>query len=76
VWLGPTNTDIIFKADRTVLSPAFSDAGPWTCNNGQVVISWKQWGPDQCKLSPEGTQMTCSNSLISNSFSRTRKSGG
>jgi hypothetical protein len=76
VWLGPTNTDMIFKADRTVTSPDFSDAGPWSCNNGQVVITWKQWGTDRCTLSAEGTQMTCTNTLIGNSFNRSRKSGG
>lgn len=75
VWLGPTNTDMIFKADQTVTSPAFSDAGPWTCSNGQVVIRWKQWGTDHCALTSEGTQMTCTNSLIGNSFSRSRKAG-
>lgn len=74
VWKGPLDFST-FKANGTVTSPSFPTEGPWTCRNGQLVIKWKDWGIDRCSLSSDGSQMTCTNDALGNSFSRVRTSG-
>jgi hypothetical protein len=73
VWQGPT-AESTFKSNGTVTSSSFPYSGPWTCRNGQLVITWKDFGVDRCQLSADGGQMTCTNAL-GIAFARTRISG-
>jgi hypothetical protein len=72
-WQGPTATSV-FNSNGTVTSPSFPYSGPWTCRNGQLVITWKDFGADQCQMSANGDQMNCTNAF-GISFTRTRISG-
>jgi hypothetical protein len=72
-WQGPTATST-FSSNGTVTSSSFPYSGPWTCRNGQLVITWKDFGVDRCQLSADGGQMTCTNAL-GISFARTRIGG-
>lgn len=73
VWQGPT-AESTFKSGGTVTSPSFPYSGPWTCGNGQLVITWKDFGVDRCRLSSDGNQMSCTNAF-GISFTRTRIGG-
>jgi Caspase domain len=72
-WKGAMGGEIILRPGGSALSTISGNEGTWSCNNAQVIISWKANGAvDWCSLSPDGMQQTCRNSWGA-TFTRARK---
>jgi len=73
IWKGAMGGEITLRPGGTALSTFPQNEGTWSCNNAQVIVSWKIIAAiDRCTLSADGMTQSCTNSF-GGVFTRTRK---